>query len=369
MAPPNEDVSESSSVNSRKNVEYSDKVCNHCSKKVIDFVQCIKCFEYFHPSCMTQSAAKKFTICTHETSKNNESKISKVVSCECLDENRLLKIEIKYLNQIIMEMQSKNSILLENNKLVLENNVLLKEKILNLEECIKSNCKQSVIPLYKTSVALKVDEPDKTSKNTNLRRMTSTVDNNEFTNKEHRDGDLCCLSRTKEQPSNLAIDTENIPKLATSKVSKIKMLEKECSTSNEGMQNKQEDWSVVTSKKNKNSNRKKVQLVCTGLEAKSADLSIQGAVRRKWLYIGKVAGNGVAEEDILNYLKESLGNHSFVVKKLTTKGYNSAFSVGIPNKTLFEKVFDISFWSEGIVLREFEFKNFFRKVKIDQKKT
>ncbi|KAK9880575.1 hypothetical protein WA026_011816 [Henosepilachna vigintioctopunctata] len=168
--------------------------------------------------------------------------------------------------------------------------------------------------------------------------------------------------RTKEQPSNLAIDTENIPKLATSKVSKIKMLEKECSTSNEGMQNKQEDWSVVTSKKNKNSNRKKVQLVCTGLEAKSANLSIQGAVRRKWLYIGKVAGNGVAEEDILNYLKESLGNHSFVVKKLTTKGYNSAFSVGIPNRTLFEKVFDISFWPEGIVLREFEFTNYINRL-------
>lgn len=49
---------------------------------------------------------------------------------------------------------------------------------------------------------------------------------------------------------------------------------------------------------------------------------------------------------------------NFEIKKLPTKGVNSAFSVGVLSDQLFTKLSE--YWPEGVLLREFIFRNFFR---------
>ncbi|KAK9880527.1 hypothetical protein WA026_011766 [Henosepilachna vigintioctopunctata] len=57
-----------------------------------------------------------------------------------------------------------------------------------------------------------------------------------------------------------------------------------------------------------------------------------------------------------------LEDHSnIIVKKLITKGNNSAFSVGVSDEITYKKVYDQSFWPEGVLLRELTFSSeFFR---------
>lgn len=48
----------------------------------------------------------------------------------------------------------------------------------------------------------------------------------------------------------------------------------------------------------------------------------------------------------------------YVLKKLTTKGNNSAFSVGVP-PNLVETVYNPDFWPENIALSVFKVNNYF----------
>lgn len=86
---------------------------------------------------------------------------------------------------------------------------------------------------------------------------------------------------------------------------------------------------------------------------------IQGAIKRNWIYVGKIAGKEVTEENIAEFLKDVNKTRDIVVKKLNTKGQNSAFSIGITNTEVYKAVFNVKFWPQGIVLREFTFDNHF----------
>lgn len=49
------------------------------------------------------------------------------------------------------------------------------------------------------------------------------------------------------------------------------------------------------------------------------------------------------------------------VKKLNTKGKNSAFSVGVPTEQAFKSLCCAEMCPEGVLIMEFSFRNLFRK--------
>lgn len=89
---------------------------------------------------------------------------------------------------------------------------------------------------------------------------------------------------------------------------------------------------------------------------------VSGAVRRKWIYVGRIAGKEVAEADIQDYLSDLKGLEKYehiVVKKLNTLGSNSAFCIGLPTDELYNRVFSVDYWSEGVSLREYDLRSSF----------
>lgn len=116
------------------------------------------------------------------------------------------------------------------------------------------------------------------------------------------------------------------------------------------------EWKTVSRKSN---SRKGT--ICTGLSAPKHEKSpIIGVQRKRWLYLGKIAGD-TSEDAILEYLCHISGHEEIVVKKLNTLGLNSAFSIGAPNDEIYNVLNDKDFWPTGTLLRPFNFQNFFRK--------
>lgn len=128
-----------------------------------------------------------------------------------------------------------------------------------------------------------------------------------------------------------------------------------------------EKWKRVTYQKRKirpsNPTKSKNEIVCSGSKTNDQPNTISGATKRKWLYVGRIAGKDVKEEDVEQFLRNTDGLGDIIVKKLDTKGSNSAFSVGLPTEEAYNIVYNENFWPSGVVLREFSFKNFFFKKK------
>ncbi|XP_044747620.1 uncharacterized protein LOC123308825 isoform X1 [Coccinella septempunctata] len=72
-------------------------------------------------------------------------------------------------------------------------------------------------------------------------------------------------------------------------------------------------------------------ILCTG--DNKLDDKIKGAIRRKWIYVGRIAGSDVTAQDVRNFLSNLPGYETIEINKLTTKGTNSAFSIGVPEET------------------------------------
>lgn len=110
----------------------------------------------------------------------------------------------------------------------------------------------------------------------------------------------------------------------------------------------------------------KKAIICTGSKTVNESSKVKGALKRKWLYVGRICGLEVTEADITDFLENHTGNNDFQVKKLTTKGNNSAFSIGVPSDFLFAELYKPEFWPNGVVLREFNFRNFFHSKKSER---
>ncbi|KAK9880704.1 hypothetical protein WA026_013030 [Henosepilachna vigintioctopunctata] len=81
----------------------------------------------------------------------------------------------------------------------------------------------------------------------------------------------------------------------------------------------EQTWSTVAAKKIPC--RGSVNIVCTGVN-NNTDLEknkVKGAIKKRWMYVGRVAGNEVSESDILAYM-DNITNCS-----------NSVFSIGCPD--------------------------------------
>ncbi|KAK9876173.1 hypothetical protein WA026_011290 [Henosepilachna vigintioctopunctata] len=119
-------------------------------------------------------------------------------------------------------------------------------------------------------------------------------------------------------------------------------------------------WTKVQKKKSEKQ-KQKSNLLCMGSRQFNPESKIRGALRRKWLYVGKIYGSNVTENDMKEFLRNMTNTNNFEVKKLPTQGNNYAFSIGIPSDALFLELSKPQSWPSGVVLREFNFKNFFRE--------
>lgn len=126
------------------------------------------------------------------------------------------------------------------------------------------------------------------------------------------------------------------------------------------------EWTKVTRIKNKS--RPKSEVICTGSK-KTTNSVIKGAAKRKWIYVGRIQGKDITEKQIKDYLGEIDGGEEVEVKKLKTQGTNSAFSVGVHTDELFKSICSPEIWPEGVIVREFSFRNFFQKHRTRERET
>ncbi|KAL3290582.1 hypothetical protein HHI36_024251 [Cryptolaemus montrouzieri] len=82
-------------------------LCNYCNRKVIDFVECFKCKEFFHPSCLIKEAGVKSSTCQHEVKSANSGIQENTSPMDIEIENKFLKMQVEYLQALLSESKSK----------------------------------------------------------------------------------------------------------------------------------------------------------------------------------------------------------------------------------------------------------------------
>lgn len=338
--------------------ETTVNLCYGCGRKVVDAMKCVKCQEIFHPSCWNTSKLKKSATCEHvEVLSPEEKSISTVP--ETIDhEKEYLKMQVKLLNQLLDEVRSKNEILLCNNQLLIEKIKDLQNKKPSIKNG-KQHSSLSVNILPSPTGNILPTTPSVTIESATNRNETSTVVSPRLGSSNPID------MRGKEQPllSNVNNDRQEINIANTTKENSWTTVVRKRSSDKKMV--KTGNNIPVTTSNNSQPKKSRVGTLCTGIS--STDAKIKGAIRRKWLYVGKVAGKDVAEADIKHFLSNLNGHELVEVKKLPTRGTNSAFSIGIPSDELFQTLNNSSFWPAGVVLRDFNFINFFRKRPISPK--
>lgn len=340
-----------------KSSELTVSLCSYCNKKVVDAMKCVKCNTLWHPSCWNTSKAKKSSTCQHVQEINlEESSTETTTELNSVEdpEKEYLRMQVRLQNELLDEVRSKNKILMINNELLLE-----KIKGLESENASMKNNKhqhpRQTSPVIKDKITPVVEFTERllpTRTNTKSPSVTQTQPNSSKV-----------ANMRSQQPTQLSDNSNEI-------VNKHEKRNNKNET-----QNLVEEipWTTVVNKKNKERRNKDNTLtnnvqkrisrpstLCTG-NIKS-DAKIKGAIRRKWIYVGSISGSDVTEDDIKNFLSHLSGYEMVDIKKLPTKGMNSAFSVGIPNDELMVTLKDPNFWPAGVTLREFNFTNFFRKL-------
>lgn len=320
-----EDINDEDSI---KNFKESEIKCFQCKKKVVDATKCYKCFEYFHNKCMEKSANQETSICKHDGGSIER------LALEIRDlqtQNKIVNIELTYLKELLKETQEKNVILVEHN-------ALLKEKIkFQSEKVTTKNDKYQM------------------SKNVNSTHNQTGISN---VKPERAPTSRVKVVNTEVRSQNIDHETPSTSSAAPSRVYYEKENKQtELKTSSNVFENQQEtSWTTVVKRQRK----KKTSLLCTGSQQVTAESKIKGAQKRKWLYAGKIKGPNATAVDLKDFLRISVGTDDFEIKKLPTQGNNSAFSVGVPTDELFMKLSKPEYWPDGVILREFNFRNFFR---------
>ncbi|KAL3266910.1 hypothetical protein HHI36_011060 [Cryptolaemus montrouzieri] len=214
-------------------------LCNYCNRKVIDFVECFKCKEFFHPSCLIKEAGVKSSTCQHEVKSANSGIQENTSPMDIEIENKFLKMQVEYLQALLSESQSKNLILIENNE-------LLRDK---LKKC---ECSE------KTSTGNQSRHGKKLENVANLvrtRKGSSSISvsgDNKLESSDHG-----TTSRTTENES-LKIPTASYANITATQLSDaVASALRAASTSSENVNNNNE-WSTVSNnrRKSKSTQRK-----------------------------------------------------------------------------------------------------------------
>lgn len=316
---------ESDSVKSGRESEFK---CVQCRKKVVEPVECYKCSEIFHPKCMDQAAGQKSTICKHE--EGNIRKLAREIN-ELRNEKDILSIELTYIKELLKESREKNRILMENN-------ALLKNHTEDVE---------------KTDNLIKV-------KNVNKEKSGQYKDDNKSQSQDTRNEKNNEMSYAKKTVHRiLELPSHRTDAVDTSKSQKAYVnVERQISINNKQTSAQDGEWTTII--RNKNKTKPRSEVICTGSK-KTTNSIIKGAAKRKWIYVGRIQGKDITEKQIKDYLGEMNQNEEIEVKKLNTQGSNSAFSVGVQTDELFKSICSPEIWPEGVIVREFSFRNLFQK--------
>lgn len=314
--------------------ESKPNLCNLCNKKVVDSINCIKCNAMLHRSCWNKCKKSSSAICVHVSSMEESS-------CESIStpitennfENEFLKMQVKLLNELLVEMKSKNLVLMKNNELLIE-------KIKFLENDNHSPKKRKQDPINKPTLSVRIQKTDVdkssiTSPSVSVSELTSSSNVN-INNNGGRNENNDYKVEENEQLWSTVVSKKHNKSQPRINVSADKQ---------------------VTAETFKYKQRKMIE--CT--RAPNTNAKVRGAIRRKWIYVGRISGANISEDDIKDYMADLQAGGGIEVRKLPTKGENSAFSIGIPDDSTYNKLNSPDFWPQGVILREFNFKNFFRK--------
>ncbi|KAK9869168.1 hypothetical protein WA026_002917 [Henosepilachna vigintioctopunctata] len=342
----NEDADDDQSSNLYENNVKKEKVCAHCNKKVIDVVTCSKCKEIFHRSCLSQAANKKSSTCVHVIDVMEQIRAKEDETLRT--ENNLLKLKVKYLEEILFEVKSKNEVLMQNNSLLIE-----KVRGYELKKGDQNNHKKSENTNMNNSTDIK-------------HRIGNKTQGQQVRNKEDTEIQECQKTMNTELSTHTDVNvhrkwSEILGSNLEINQNKQTVAEKETENGKNVHleKNKDENWQLVN--KNKRTYKNTRKIICTGSN-KIVNPKIVGVQKRKWVYVGKISGKATTEHDITHFMNQSEDIGDVHVKKLETKGNNSAFSVGVIGEEAYNKVCSNEFWPEGIIVREFNFRNFFQQV-------
>lgn len=265
-----------------------------------------------------------------------------------------LEIKLSASEDLIFELRDKNRVLNENIKLLEENKVLLEKSMKELEFSK---------PLTSSS---KVDSG-------RLNTGTPKTVPVSYSKVAQGSGKTFTSSNPGQQPSD---NVQNILKAQSEIMEKVINLAQD-----EGNSKSQQGARVVFPSQDadgfQTKMRRKKPIVKKVLETKfatgknpSKSDKVTGAIRRKWIYAGRIAGKDVTEEDIQDYLSDLKGCEKYehiVVKKLDTLGNNSAFCIGLPTDELYDRVFNVDYWTEGVSLREYDLRRSFLTQRLQKK--
>lgn len=321
-------------LRSEKEKRINEQKCAYCAKKVVDSVQCDKCSENFHPSCIIAAANNKNATCKHIGS--GKKMVKENESYEDIStQNKLLNMENRYLK----ECQ-------EANQLLREKNQLLAEKI----DLFGNN-------------HIKNSQTDKQRKNQN-ERVNTTLTLTQNSNKKITENDKTTKSPLFEIPTRL--EMSNLSILTNRKDDKQNNKNIEINVNNEKereriqeQQNEQESSGFQVVRKNRKRNKK--ANVGSGTEMDETDFKSfksNKEPKKIWLFISKV-DESVAESAIQKYVADKCKTQigQIVVKLLETKYKHSgfrSFMVGVPLEYK-EAVYKNDFWPVDISFDRFNF--------------
>lgn len=313
--------------------------CGSCKQSLVKVgFKCNICPSVYHPRC-----GSKLKICCGEnlmtpiSSQNNTSSITS----ESGSENLQFSGEPTYqdlLLKLVEELESKNSILIENSS-------LLKDKITYLENEL-SELKKKV---HIREDTITTDENNKTKHmQSRINAATPAYGNGNIS--EHKNvvaNDLKKEISSKPKVTKPIItlsDVNNAMKTIKTPISSKEDTTELRQKVNEPLSNT--NWQTVTHKKSKKSSRR--ALVVGNYSGKS---SIEGIEKFKPLHVTNLKP-GTTPEDLLTFLKPNFTDVKCEALKSKYPESYASFKVLIP-KSKFDKALDASCWPKNVSVHHF----------------
>lgn len=311
-----------------------DNICGYCGRKVLDYISCIKCDGIFHPSCMSKSSSGKTPVCLHvPVEKRSETEADEM-------DFRILKMENSYLKALVEELKSKNEILMQNNALLIDKLSLIGNNEDKNDRKKVNNSNNTRMQVQKPNILKLATISDSVDSVLPMRPTQNVLD---VSSENVNSYNLNKISKDQERSHSLKLSVPN-------KNDEI------------AMSQEKREWTEVK-------NRRTKSLRPKGIICKGTTSSFSGVPQKRWIYVGRIAGKDVEEGVIEKYVRAGLGSDLVEVKKLVSKGSNSSFSVGVPSENMYKKIMNEEFWPNGVLIRDFSFKNFFQKNSIVKQKT
>ncbi|KAK9873067.1 hypothetical protein WA026_020800 [Henosepilachna vigintioctopunctata] len=282
-----------------KKIEFK---CAHCGKKVVDKVQCGKCLENFHPSCLGQAACRKDAICKHLQLEKMPVEQATPYE-ELMIQYKIMNIENEYLKKLLEECQG-------NNRLLRENNKLLNDKVSFLEQKSDKKLYNQAVQKNINTVPIQIGHTDNMSSELQPSKAIPTKPSQNQGNVNVKD-----INNLKKLPTVVENKQTNILELDKNK---------EETNSMEG------PWRKVVSRR--------IRTIGTAQTTANNEINtaFQGrnnGNKKVWLFLSRIK-TGVTEEIIKTYLNEKLelsAQETPIVKKINTfhkMEDNECFQIG-----------------------------------------